>query len=50
MTKKNLKEACDLFNKGLLKVQDAVAFCLNDYILNCNNGKVTSITKEVEEQ
>ena len=47
-TKRNLKEICNLFNKGLLNLQDAVIFCKSGYILNCNDGKVTSITKEAE--
>ena len=48
LTQKQLQEANELFNKGLLKIQDAVAFGLNDYILNCNDGRLTNIEKEVE--
>lgn len=50
LTKKNLKETTELFNRSVLKIQDAVAFGLNGYVLNCNDGKVSSIEKEVEEQ
>ena len=46
LTKKQLQEAKELFNKGLLKIQDALAFALNGYILNYNDGRLTSITKE----
>ena len=46
LTKKQLQEANELFNKGLLKIQDAVAFGLNGYVLNCNDGKVINIKKD----
>lgn len=46
LTEKNLKETCELFNRGLLKVQDAIAFGLNSYALNCKAGKVLEITRE----
>lgn len=49
LSRKNSNEACDLFNAGILKVQDAIAFEINGYILNCNNGKVTGIEKEIED-
>lgn len=48
--KKQLKDACVLFNGGLLKIQDANSFALNNYALNCNGGKLTSITKEDEKE
>ena len=46
LTKEQLREAGELFNRGILKVQDAVAFGLNGYILNCNDGKVINIKKD----
>ena len=49
LKEENLKETSDLFNRGLLKIQDAIAFGLNGYILNCEDGKVTNITYEPKE-
>lgn len=47
-TKSRLIEICNLLNAGFLKIQDAIVLGLNGYVLNCNDGKLTSITKEDE--
>ena len=49
LKEENLKVTSDLFNRGLLKIQDAIAFGLNGYILNCEDGKVTNIMYEPKE-
>ena len=45
-SKKQLKEVCNLFNKGILKVEDAVSYGYCGYYLKCKNGKVLEIIPE----
>lgn len=50
-TKSRLIEICNLLNAGFLKIQDAIVLGLNGYTLNCNDGRLTSITtKEAEKE
>ena len=46
----NLRKIPRLFNQGIWKVKDAVVLKKYGYLVNFKNGKVTSITKEVEEK
>lgn len=39
---------CKLFNDGILKIQDAINFSINNYALNCKAGKVLTLEKESE--
>jgi hypothetical protein len=48
--KKQLKDACVLFNSGILKIQDANSFALKNYVLCCNSGILTNIKKENEKE
>lgn len=39
---------CKLFNDGILKIQDAINFSINNYALNCKAGKVLTLEKGSE--
>lgn len=46
--KEIFKTICQLFNRGILTLNDAVKFGLNSYAVTCQAGKVISMSKEVE--